>query len=190
MQSRQTKGVDTLVLMLERWDVENVVEVAARALYRMRVEISCTRRSFIRLSYSWEVYIYSHLTLPTHNAATALARRLRLGAGCSVDEPPPPPSDDEPPPPPAVGPGCWAMSLAFATAVATTRSKSSSCSCMRRFRARFGKIVVWSGSRVSGLTPLPSWSTERMADRSYEWPSDATTGSAVQVVQAEAPAPG
>lgn len=81
MQSRQTKGVDTLVLMLERWDVENVVEVAARALYRMRVEISCTRRSFIRLSYSWEVYIYTH----SHYQLTMLPPPSRGGSAWELD---------------------------------------------------------------------------------------------------------
>jgi len=81
VQSRQTKGVDTLVLMLERWDVENVVEVAARALYRMRVEISCTRRSFIRLSYSWEVYIYTH----SHYQLTMLPPPSRGGSAWELD---------------------------------------------------------------------------------------------------------
>ena len=98
------------------------------------------------------------------------SERLRFGTG-SLDGPPPP----------AAGPGCWAPSLAFATAVAAARSMSSSCPCMRRFRLRFGMSTFGlSRSRVSGLKALRLRSTSRMADRSYEWPSDATTGSAAQ----------
>eukprot|EP00964_Phaeocystis_antarctica_P100710 scaffold66294_cov62-Phaeocystis_antarctica.AAC.3 len=107
------------------------------------------------------VYGFSLVPSNAHSA-----RRLRFGAG-SLDGSPPSTAR------------CWAPSLALATAVAATRSMSSSCSCMRRFRLRFWMSTLgWSGSRVSGLKPLPSRSTERMADRSYEWPSDATTGSA------------
>ena len=41
-----------------------------------------------------------------------------------------------------------------------------------------------SRSRVSGLKPLPTRRCKRMADRSYERPSDATTGSVAQAGQA------